>query len=156
MNKFYCGRDDFHYYIVDLTEHYIDLGKESNYLRFANYVHPDAIKQWVESLYNHDHYENYWIFYKIDDKIITVGHLLIFNDNTAEFFLTVSDDYQQQGYGSSMVDDLIEWASQYEIKLIECVCTKDNKNMITILKKNGFIINDSKEFINEYISHLKL
>ena len=65
MDKIYCGRDDFHNYIVDLTEHYIDLGKESNYLRFANCVHPDAIKQWVESLYNHNHYENYWIFYEL-------------------------------------------------------------------------------------------
>ncbi len=156
MNKIYCGRDDFQTYIVDLTDHYINLGTESNYLRFSNYVHPDAIKQWVDSLYNHNHYENYWIFYTIDKKIITVGHLLVFNDNTAEFFLTVSDEYQKQGYGSDMVDDLIKWACQFEIKLIECVCTKDNKIMIDILKKTGFVIEESKEFLNEYISKLNI
>lgn len=55
-----------------------------------------------------------------------------------------------------MVSDLIEWVSEFNIKIIECVCIKDNKHMITILKKNGFKISESKEFINEYIGNLKL
>lgn len=74
-------------------------------------------------------------------RIIGVGRLSKLHGlNQAEFALLISDDWQNQGLGTSLLQLLIEAARHEKLaKLVTCILA-DNRHMQHLCKKYGFVI----------------
>ena len=73
---------------------------------------------------------------------VGVGRLIIEpGGETGEFALVVADDFQGNGLGLKLLDNLIEVAQHKKLKSIYGIVSNDNRKMIGLAEKLGFTMN---------------
>ena len=77
-----------------------------------------------------------------NQKMAGVCRVIVFPDKTqAEFAIAISDDWQGQGIGSSLLTQCLKAARQMGIRRVMGVVLSENTQMIKLGKKLGFAIN---------------
>jgi acetyltransferase len=79
-------------------------------------------------------------------KIIGIGRLIADPDHeTVEYAVLIADAWQKKEVGSILTDYCMEIAEHWKLKRIVAQTTTDNRPMISVFKKRGFIINSSPD-----------
>jgi len=85
-------------------------------------------------------------------QMACLGRYIRGEDDSAEIGLVVKESYQNMGIGSFMMENLLKAAGQHGIKNIVANVGKNNTCMLSIFKKNGFTITESKAIDGYYCS----
>ncbi len=59
-------------------------------------------------------------------------------DESAEFAIVVSDDWQQRGLGAVLLSDLIDAARLHGVRRMEAITMADNGGMLKLARRLGF------------------
>ena len=76
--------------------------------------------------------------------------------NEAEIAITVADAWQHQGLGSLLMEHLISYARKKGIDLLYSYVLTDNKNMLRLEKKYGFLIQRDQDNTSQLLCTLNL
>ena len=75
-----------------------------------------------------------------EQRIVAVARLAGANETSAEFALTVRDDFQGQGLGAYIFDLLVQVALVRGLKYLTAIVSAENTAMIKIIRRVGFPI----------------
>jgi len=116
------------------------LSKESSRFRFF-YIIKEITHEMLSRFCNID-YDREMAFiaeYTSNGKRRNVGRLIIEpGRETGEFAIVVADDFQGNGLGLKLLDNLIDVAQDKELRSIYGIVLNDNWQMIGLAKKLGF------------------
>jgi RimJ/RimL family protein N-acetyltransferase len=73
-----------------------------------------------------------------EDRIVAVARLAGAHGNTAEFALTVRDDFQGLGLGTYIFDLLVQVALVHGLKYLTAITLAENIGMLKIIRRVGF------------------
>ncbi|AEN98978.1 GNAT family N-acetyltransferase [Fructilactobacillus sanfranciscensis] len=74
-----------------------------------------------------------------DENLIGIGTVQQINDDTGEIGIAVLNDFQNIGLGTMLVDELINWQTNYsKLTKLNLEVKKDNQPAIHIYHKLGF------------------
>lgn len=90
----------------------------------------------------------------VQNTPVAYGHLDI-EDEKTWLGVLVADNFHGNGYGSQILDYLIEFGVQNAINSICLSVDNNNRNAIELYKKKGFIRKYSKEFFSFYEKNLR-
>ena len=80
------------------------------------------------------------------DEIIGVGRLIKDqSDNSAEFALLVTDQFQHRGLGTELLRRLIQFARDEKLQRLTGIILAENREMQELCKKLGFRLQDLPE-----------
>jgi acetyltransferase len=89
-------------------------------------------------------------------RFIGIGTLEIDPDfGSGEFSVVVHDDYQGKGLGYKLIDTLIGIAQEKGLESFFGIVLTNNKKMISLCKKLGFLVKHLPEGLSEVELHLK-
>jgi len=89
-------------------------------------------------------------------KIIGIGRLIIDTDfRNSEFAVVVHDDYQGSGLGYKLIDVLIGIAQEKNLEHIHGDVLQENKKMIRVCEKLGFVVESTADGISRLTLLLK-
>jgi acetyltransferase len=89
-------------------------------------------------------------------RFIGIGTLFIDPDfGNGEFSVVVSDDYQGRGLGYKLIDTLIGIAQEKGLEKFFGIVLTDNRKMISLCRKLGFIVENWPEGLSRVELHLK-
>lgn len=108
--------------------------------------------------------ENSTIFVAENDNNKLVGYLLVIggnanrNKHAAYIVVGISKDYRGQGIGTSLFEELEQWASSHSVHRLELTVVTRNEAGLSLYKKKGFEIEGTKRhslfidgaFVDEY------
>jgi ribosomal protein S18 acetylase RimI-like enzyme len=77
-------------------------------------------------------------------QMVCLGRYIRGVDDSAEVGLVVKESFQNVGIGSYMMEQLIKAAEQHGIKKLVASVGRNNTCMLSIFRKNGFTVTDSK------------
>lgn len=80
-----------------------------------------------------------YLLYLIDNKIVGFINYYLIYDRIEIVNFNILDFFQNKGYGSILLNHLIDKAKNDGIKNITLEVRKDNEKAIYLYKKNGFI-----------------
>lgn len=75
--------------------------------------------------YNHQNHELWYA--KVDDNRIGWGHMAKNSDGSWELAVSVEHEYQRQGIGNKLIDEMLVWAKFHHIPEVYMFCIEDNK-----------------------------
>ncbi|MDY6854506.1 MAG: bifunctional acetate--CoA ligase family protein/GNAT family N-acetyltransferase [Thermodesulfobacteriota bacterium] len=82
-----------------------------------------------------------------DEKMLGVARLIGNIDGlTAEFAVVITDPLQGKGIGTALIERLIVIAKERGIRTLTGLVLKENRNMIALGKKLGFIVKRAEDF----------
>jgi acetyltransferase len=122
--------------------------KESLYSRFRYFFHWDTHEVATRYCYI-DYDREIAIVAEIEDegkrKLIGVGRLISDPEhNTAEYAVLITDKWQNKDLGGVLTDYCMDIAKKWGVKKIYAQTTSDNRRMISLFKKRGFLIADGE------------
>jgi acetyltransferase len=89
-------------------------------------------------------------------RFIGIGTLFIDSDfGNGEFSVVVSDDYQGKGLGYKLIDTLIGIAQEKGLEKFFGIVLTDNRKMINLCRKLGFIVENWPDGLSRVELHLK-
>ena len=119
--------------------------KESIYMRFRYNFHFDSHEVATQFCYI-DYARELAIVAEVEEegrrKLIGVGRLIGDPDvETVEYAVLITDAWQGKDLGKILTQYCLEIAIANDLKRVVAETTKDNKPMISVFKKLGFIVN---------------
>ena len=121
--------------------------QDSLYKRFMGHV--NFTEKLVSQLTNIDYSKDMAIVAETsDDGIIAIARIAQEESKTVEFALIVGDLWQNKGLGRILTNYMIKIAREMNYEKIYGMVFSNNKSMIRILKKKGFVLkNDFSKVI---------
>ncbi len=118
--------------------------KESIYSRFRYNFHFDSHEIATQFCYI-DYAREIAIVAEVEEKgekkLIAVGRLIADPDlTTVEYAILITDAYQKRELGTILTSYCEEIAKKWKMKKIFAETTKDNKAMVAVFKKLGFVV----------------
>ena len=135
----------------EVCEHFSRLSDEERRQRFGHYISDESIVAYVKDI---NWFKTILIGYYCDEKVIGVGELQYIEPYpaaTAEFAVTVEQDYQNQGLGSKIFDQLSMIARNRLIKSIYMKCLIDNIKARNFAKKHDAAFSSDSGELNGWI-----
>lgn len=129
--------------VLDLFDH---LSTKSRYYRYAQQLKtlPETLLQRIISAHHRDDLAIGSFFYENQcDEGVLVGIARYVQEGElqgAEFSLSVRDDFQHKGIGSSLMRNLIEYAKANGFKELNGYVLSDNHEMLLLMKHLGATI----------------
>lgn len=145
-------KNQFKGYGSKVVEHFVKLSRHSNRQRFFNYRSEQMIQEWVFSLSRYNDLNHFWVFFfeTNSNEIIAVGQLSIDESYLAEIAISISDEYQDNGLGKKMLEELILLSKAYSVKTLVMSCAYDNQRIVSLVRNCGFKLTlDNSEYYGE-------
>lgn len=149
------------YEVDKFIEAFLELFNDSEnllYLSFTNIpFEKETVQNWISEAGQAG--VEYYTAFDENDKIIGILTIRI---NKVEAFeimaVVVNSHYRNKGVGRLLIDKAVQKASEKGFKSIDAAVFADNKNMLSLMIKNGFKpykIENRKRFDGEDIVYLK-
>jgi GNAT superfamily N-acetyltransferase len=124
------------YLLGDYAKHLKGLTDQDKHSRFGSRVTDFAIDQLMLRIaYSPDNHK-LWGAYNLEDEIIGWGHLA--SDGKAwELAVSVDEEYQGNGIGSLLIQEMLEWAKFHHVEEVYMHCIEDNKTIQHLAAKHG-------------------
>ena len=88
-------------------------------------------------------------------KIVGVGRLIADPDHEAvEYAILIADAWQQRELGSLLTDYCMEIAQKWNLKRIVAYTTTDNRPMLSVFQKRGFILKYEEDSTVEVVKEI--
>ena len=126
------------YYINEETEHCFVLekkGRAVGYILCAPSAKRFAMRYRKDNLKRIFELSPLWAFLSF---FTPVKYSLLGGKYTAHLHIDILDEYQSSGYGSKLMNTLLEHLKEKGIKGVMLSCSADNKRAIAFYKKFGF------------------
>lgn len=123
------------YKISDYARHLKALEFEDKVSRFGYPASDHSIDQMVLSMcYNPKDHE---LWYARDDgDRVGWGHMARNADDSWELAVSVNKDYQRQGIGNMLINEMLAWAKFHKISEVYMHCIEDNRVIQHLASKN--------------------
>lgn len=122
------------------------LSPHSVYLRFFSF-HPTLSQAEVERFTTVDYVDRLALVAELDDRLIAVGRFdRDKGSNEAEVAFVVADEYQQQGIGTLLLDELARAARQRNVRTFRAETLAENQTMLDVFRHAGFPVTSSVEY----------
>jgi GNAT superfamily N-acetyltransferase len=124
------------YRIHDYSIHLKNLTAGDKYSRFGYMVSDDNIDAMILNMCYHPKHHELW-YAVIDDVRVGWGHLAKNDDSTWELAVSVERDYQRQGIGNQLIEEMLAWAKFHKVNEVYMNCIYDNKPIQHLARKNN-------------------
>jgi GNAT superfamily N-acetyltransferase len=123
------------YKIYDYSQHLKGLTMEDKVSRFGHPATDYSIDQMILSMcYNPTEHELWYA--RTEDQRVGWGHLAKNNDNSWELAVSVQHDYQRQGIGNQLIQEMLAFAKFHGIHEVYMHCIEDNRVIQHLARKN--------------------
>lgn len=128
--------------LIGLTKH---VGKETNYLTFGPEGIDLTVAQEMDLIQTFAVSEkNLMLVVEVDDQIIGMGNLATFGSqkqaHVAEIGLSLIQEYWGYGIGRLLMEDLLDFAREVDLKVITLEVVKDNQRAVKLYERFDFEI----------------
>lgn len=128
--------------LIGLTKH---VGKETNYLTFGPEGIDLTVAQEMDLIQTFAVSEkNLMLVVEVDDQIIGMGNLATFcsqkQAHVAEIGLSLIQEYWGYGIGKLLMEDLLDFAREVDLKVITLEVVKDNQRAVKLYERFDFEI----------------
>lgn len=128
--------------LIGLTKH---VGKETNYLTFGPEGIDLTVAQEMDLIQTFAVSEkNLMLVVEVDDQIIGMGNLATFGSqkqaHVAEIGLSLIQEYWGYGIGKLLMEDLLDFAREVDLKVITLEVVKDNQRAVKLYERFDFEI----------------
>lgn len=114
------------YKILDYSRHLKNLTDEDKISRFGYLITDHMIDQLILGMcYNPSEHELWYA--RTDDTRVGWGHLARNPDGSWELAVSVEKEYQRQGIGNKLIQEMLEFAKFHHISEIYMHCIEDNR-----------------------------
>lgn len=114
------------YKIHEYSQHLKNLQDEDKYSRFGYPATNSNIDQLILEMCYHPKNHELW-YAMVDDKRVGWGHMAKNPDGTWELAVSVEHEYQRQGIGDKLINEMITWAKFHHVSEVYMHCIEDNK-----------------------------
>jgi RimJ/RimL family protein N-acetyltransferase len=123
------------YALVDYSKHLKSLTQEDKSSRFGHAVSDHAIDQLIlRMVYNPDDHEIFTA--DVDGKFVGWGHLAKTDNDSWELAVSVEKEYQRQGIGNKLIQEMLVFAKFHKIEQIYMHCISSNHAIQNLASKN--------------------
>lgn len=128
--------------LIGLIKH---VGKETNYLTFGPEGIDLTVAQEMDLIQTFAVSEkNLMLVVEVDDQIIGMGNLATFGSqkqaHVAEIGLSLIQEYWGYGIGRLLMEDLLDFAREVDLKVITLEVVKDNQRAVKLYERFDFEI----------------
>lgn len=124
------------YKIHDYSQHLKNLTDQDKISRFGYPVSNHSIDQMILTMcYNPTEHELWYA--RTEDQRVGWGHLAKNNDGSWELAVSVQHDYQRQGIGNQLINEMMAFAKFHHITEIFMHCIEDNRVIQHLASKNN-------------------
>lgn len=123
------------YKIHDYSTHLKSLPDEDKFSRFGNIVKDQSIDQLILDMCCHPEDHELW-YARTNDTRVGWGHMAKNIDGSWEIAVSVQKDYQRQGIGNQLINEMIDWAKFHKIHEVFMHCIEDNRVIQHLASKN--------------------
>lgn len=128
--------------LIGLTK---QVGKETNYLTFGPEGIDLTVAQEMDLIQTFAVSEkNLMLVVEVDDQIIGMGNLATFGSqkqaHVAEIGLSLIQEYWGYGIGRLLMEDLLDFAREVDLKVITLEVVKDNQRAVKLYERFDFEI----------------
>ena len=128
--------------LIGLTKH---VGKETNYLTFGPEGIDLTVAQEMDLIQTFAVSEkNLMLVVEVDDQIIGMGNLATFGSqkqaHVAEIGLSLIQEYWGYGIRRLLMEDLLDFAREVDLKVITLEVVKDNQRAVKLYERFDFEI----------------
>lgn len=128
--------------LLGLTQ---QVGKETNYLTFGSEGVGLSVREEMDLIHTFATSEmNLMLVVEVDEQIIGMGNLATFGSpkqaHVAEIGLSLIEEYWGYGIGKLLMEDLLEFGKQVDLKVITLEVVKDNQRAVKLYERFGFEI----------------
>ncbi|MDD8049145.1 MAG: GNAT family N-acetyltransferase [Thomasclavelia sp.] len=126
----------------DIIEYLKLVGSETNNLTFGKDIKINEFEEasFIQEIIDSE--KNVMLLGFVEDKIVSVGSLTTSSskrlDHHTNLGISVLKEYWHMGIGKMMVEELIDYAKNHKIEIIDLEVKADNVNAISLYKKLGF------------------
>lgn len=119
----------------EYAQHLKNLTTEDRYTRFGYSIKDETIDAVILNiLYNPN--DHHLFVAEVDDKIIGFGHLAREGADW-ELAVSVDHDYQGQGIGNALMDEMIKWGKLHDVHSVFMHCITENRKIQHLARKHG-------------------
>lgn len=123
------------YKIADYSRHLKNLPPEDRFSRFGFNISDSSIDQLILNMcYNPKDHELWYA--RTNDTRVGWGHLAKNEDDTWELAVSVDRNYQRQGVGNMLIQEMLTWAKVHHVSEIYMHCIEDNRVIQHLAKKH--------------------
>lgn len=123
------------YKISDYSRHLKALEPEDKISRFGYPVSDHAIDQLVLNMCYHPHDHELW-YARDDGERVGWGHMAKNNDDSWEIAVSVTKEFQRQGIGNKLIQEMLAFAKFHHISEVYMHCIEDNRVIQHLANKN--------------------
>lgn len=123
------------YKISDYSRHLKALEPEDKIARFGYPVSDYAIDQLVLNMCYHPHDHELW-YARDDGERVGWGHMAKNNDDSWEIAVSVTKEFQRQGIGNKLIQEMLAFAKFHHISEVYMHCIEDNRVIQHLANKN--------------------
>ena len=114
------------YKIPDYSRHLKNLTDEDKISRFGYLITDYMIDKLILDMCYHPSEHELW-YARTDDTRVGWGHLARNPDGSWELAVSVEKEYQRQGIGNKLIQEMLEFAKFHHISEIYMHCIEDNR-----------------------------
>lgn len=123
------------YKIHDYSQHLKNLTIADKISRFGYQASDYSIDQMILSMcYNPSEHELWYA--RTEDQRVGWGHLAKNHDGSWELAVSVQNEYQRQGIGNQLINEMLEFAKFHKITEVYMHCIEDNRVIQHLANKN--------------------
>lgn len=120
----------------EYAKHLKGLSDQDKYSRFGSRMTDFAIDQLMLRIAYHPEQHKLWGAFNNDDEIIGWGHMAE-DGSSWELAVSVDTDYQGNGIGGRLIQEMLEWAKFHHINEVYMHCIEENKTIQHLALKHG-------------------
>lgn len=124
------------YSLAEYSKHLKSLAPEDKASRFGHVISDYAIDQlMLRMVYNPDDHELFCAM--MNNEIVGWGHLAKSDNDSWELAVSVSKDYQRNGIGNKLINEMLTFAKFHKIDQIYMHCIESNTVIQHLASKNN-------------------
>lgn len=123
------------YKIYDYSQHLKNLTVGDKISRFGYPATDHSIDQMILSMCYNPSYHELW-YARTEDQRVGWGHLAKNQDGSWELAVSVQHDYQRQGIGNQLINEMMSFAKFHKITEVYMHCIEDNRVIQHLASKN--------------------
>ena len=124
------------YKIHDYSQHLKGLTVNDKISRFGYSASDHSIDQMILSMCYNPREHELW-YARTEDQRVGWGHLAKNSDGSWELAVSVQNDYQRQGIGNQLINEMLEFAKFHHITEVFMHCIEDNRVIQHLASKNN-------------------
>ena len=124
------------YNLNDYAKHLKALPEQDKIYRFGYKINDYSIDQLMLQIAYNPEDHKLWIAKNLDGQIVGWGHMAQ-EANAWELAVSVNRDYQNNGIGSKLIFEMLEWAKFHDVQEVFMHCIEDNRPIQHLAKKYG-------------------